>query len=1213
MKSTKSILFALFLFVGQFTFQAYADAVKTVGTTGSDYTTLKLAFNAINSGELAGAVELQIVDNTTETASALLTGAGGVASVAIVSGGTGYGNTPTVTFTAPPTGGVLATATATAVGGIITSVTITNPGCGYTSAPTVSFNVGTGASTTVNLGTPAYTSLKIYPTVTGKTITGGNNKALILLSGVNNVTFDGRLNQTGIDRDLTIVNTTSGSGPMTFQLIGNASNNTFKYCKIKGLGQSSSSAMFTLSNPLAASATGCANNTISNNIFSGTSSAANTRPFAVIYSIGVTGALNTGNNLQNNDFQDCFVNNGNTSCVGLGNFNNTWNISGNSFYETVNYTNAVSNSTYNFIYIGSGNSHSISNNYIGGTATQCGGSVYTKINNNNNTFKGITFASNDAAGAASTIENNVIKNISWSNGTTTAPWTGISVENTHNVSINGNIIGGISVTNSAAGSDVIGINKTNGTTNQTISKNFIYGLTSSAATSGQLWGIKVSGGLSTISNNIVTISTNNAVSIIGIYDGGSAGKTVNWYFNTVRIGGAPISGTIGSYCFWSQALSNTRDFRNNIFVNTRSNSGATGSHYAAYFNYSANTNLTLSNNNYYISGTGGILGRYAGANVTTGTVIVTGKDVGSVSVDPGFANPTGTAAVDFKPSDASLTGVSGTGITTDYSDAARNIPTIGAWEVAISLDVPGAPTIGTALGGNAQASVAFTTPASNGGSAITGYTVTSLPGNITASGSSSPIVVTGLTNGTAYTFTVTATNAQGTGVASSPSNSVTPVAVPDAPTIGTATASNNQASVTFTAPSNIGDSPITGYTVTSSPGNITSTGASSPIIVTGLTNGTAYTFTVTATNTQGTGVPSAASNSVTPSTVPDAPTIGTAIRGNAQVSVAFTAPANNGGSPITGYTVTSSPDDITATGASSPIIVTGLTNGTAYTFTVTATNTAGTGTSSSASNSVTPISDVPVVSAPTPPERVAGDVLSVFSDAYTQIAGATVFNPNWGQTTTVSNISVAGNNTMKYSTLNYEGTNLGSDLNLSTLGMTHLHFDVWSPDETLIRFSLIQRTPQSEKAVNSTMSTGIWNSFDIPITDFTSQGLAVSSIYQLKIEGSGWYPTNTANRTTVFLDNIYFYIQGINTSIDKVDNIAEITCFPNPIMNHLVVNAASEISKITVRNLVGQTIKTIAVSGSHTIVDISQLAAGNYCVTVKLANGGTTTYKVVKL
>jgi trimeric autotransporter adhesin len=276
------------------------------------------------------------------------------------------------------------------------------------------------------------------------------------------------------------------------------------------------------------------------------------------------------------------------------------------------------------------------------------------------------------------------------------------------------------------------------------------------------------------------------------------------------------------------------------------------------------------------------------------------------------------------------------------------------------VSAPGAPTGLVAVGGNAQATVSFTAPASDGGSPITAYTVTPSPGGITATGASSPLTVTGLTNGTSYTFTATATNAAGTGVASSASNSVTPAAtVPGAPTIGTATPGNAQATVSFTPPSSTGGSPITGYTVTSIPGGITATGASSPLTVTGLTNGTAYTFTATARNAVGTGTASSASNSVTPVTVPGAPTIGTATPGNAQATVSFTPPSSTGGAPITGYTVTSIPGGRTATGASSPLTVTGLTNGTVYTFTATARNAVGTGTASSASNSVTPAATVP--------------------------------------------------------------------------------------------------------------------------------------------------------------------------------------------------------------------------------------------------------------
>ena len=180
---------------------------------------------------------------------------------------------------------------------------------------------------------------------------------------------------------------------------------------------------------------------------------------------------------------------------------------------------------------------------------------------------------------------------------------------------------------------------------------------------------------------------------------------------------------------------------------------------------------------------------------------------------------------------------------------------------------------------------------------------------------------------------------------------------PEAPTIGIATAGNSEATVTFSPPLPNGGPDITGYTVSSLPaGGVDSNAGTTALshVITGLTNGTAYTFTVTATNVAGTSAASAESNSVTPATVPDAPVIGTATAGNAEATVNFTAPASDGGSAITGYTANSNPDGITGTCTTSPCSVTGLTNGTAYTFTVTATNEVGTGAASEESNSVTP-------------------------------------------------------------------------------------------------------------------------------------------------------------------------------------------------------------------------------------------------------------------
>ncbi|MGA2403545.1 MAG: fibronectin type III domain-containing protein [Syntrophobacteraceae bacterium] len=92
----------------------------------------------------------------------------------------------------------------------------------------------------------------------------------------------------------------------------------------------------------------------------------------------------------------------------------------------------------------------------------------------------------------------------------------------------------------------------------------------------------------------------------------------------------------------------------------------------------------------------------------------------------------------------------------------------------VELLMPDPPGDVTATAGNGQATVSFTPPKSDGGSPITYYTVRSRAGGITVKSAKSPIVVKGLTNGTAYTFTVTASNSVGTGLHSSPSNSVTP-------------------------------------------------------------------------------------------------------------------------------------------------------------------------------------------------------------------------------------------------------------------------------------------------------------------------------------------------------------------------------------------------------------------------------------------------------
>ena len=304
--------------------------------------------------------------------------------------------------------------------------------------------------------------------------------------------------------------------------------------------------------------------------------------------------------------------------------------------------------------------------------------------------------------------------------------------------------------------------------------------------------------------------------------------------------------------------------------------------------------------------------------------------------------------------------------------------TLSASTAAITpLALAGAPTSVVAVRGSASANLSWTAPVLTGGSPITDYTVTVRTGTtvvpagppivITVTGTTA--TVTGLTNGTAYNFQVRAVNAQGTG-APGTSGTVIPATVPDAPTVGTAAGVNStttagSATLAWTPGFN-GGSAITSYSIVATPtlvGTIvTRTGISSAATsgtVTGLLNGTTYTLQVRAVNVLGTGLPSAASNAVTPTGVPGAPTAVVGTRGNTTVALSWTAPIVDGGTPITSYTIqvrVAGAVVATATSTGTSTTITGLTNGTAYTFRVLATNANGSGALSVASAAVTPAS-----------------------------------------------------------------------------------------------------------------------------------------------------------------------------------------------------------------------------------------------------------------
>ena len=110
-------------------------------------------------------------------------------------------------------------------------------------------------------------------------------------------------------------------------------------------------------------------------------------------------------------------------------------------------------------------------------------------------------------------------------------------------------------------------------------------------------------------------------------------------------------------------------------------------------------------------------------------------------------------------------------------------------------------------------------------------------------------------------------------------------------------------------------------------------------------------------------------------------------------------------------------------------------------------------------SAATPIAE-PTVHAPTP-TLPANEVISIFSNAYTPLPGVNL-NPNWGQATVVSFLTIQGDTTMKYGGLNYQGTELNQNLNLVSAGMQYIHIDFWTANSTELNFFLISPGPNQQ-------------------------------------------------------------------------------------------------------------------------------------------------------
>jgi len=433
----------------------------------------------------------------------------------------------------------------------------------------------------------------------------------------------------------------------------------------------------------------------------------------------------------------CHIQNNVISAITVDNTNSAYSTSFWGIHQQARTnTNVISNNT-----IGSATtansiralSASTGNNYPqmvigysgdgnGGTMTVSNNTIANLTNGTTNTTvgtKGKVYGIWAFAGGTYTISGNSVHDLTIANANTqTGPIPsdqnislsagGILFSGTGNVShtISGNTVYNISNTYSSFAGTVAGVYFFGSSTVSSVDKNLIYGIVANTGSgSANAYGIKIGGGVATYSNNIITLAGNNTTNIYGIYEPGTSGTTSNIYFNTVYLNGSPESGSLNSYCLYSDLYSSIRNFRNNIFVNARTNNGASGKHFAAYLAFDGNSSLTMDYNDYLASGSGGMLGYHKSGTYNPAYDISnlsawktsTAQDAHSKNADPVFTvRAPGTTAADYLPTASSLLGVTGTNITTDYDggDArSATLPAMGAFEYPVTTCT--APAIGS--------------------------------------------------------------------------------------------------------------------------------------------------------------------------------------------------------------------------------------------------------------------------------------------------------------------------------------------------------------------------------------------------------------------------------------------------------------------------------------------------------------------------------------
>lgn len=247
----------------------------------------------------------------------------------------------------------------------------------------------------------------------------------------------------------------------------------------------------------------------------------------------------------------------------------------------------------------------------------------------------------------------------------------------------------------------------------------------------------------------------------------------------------------------------------------------------------------------------------------------------------------------------------------------------------------------------------------------------------------------------------------------------------------------------------------------------------------------------------------------------------------------------------------------------------------------------------------------PSVGAPVP-TFASSDVISIFSNAYTNLNG-TNLNPVWGQATQTSEYEVEGNNTLRMLGLNYQGIELGSNVDVSS--MIYLHLDYWTANSTALQVFIISPGPV-ETPYTLPVPTEGWGSVDIPLSEFSPVDL--TKVFQFKFVGTG----------DVFVDNLLFH-KSANVSIENEETIPNNFSleqnFPNPFNPSTQIRYSVEkpaMVTLEVYNMMGQKLATLVngfkASGTHSITfNASSLASGMYMY--RLTSGSTSLTKSMML